>query len=68
MTANFNPFFDYAHGFVLLFISFSIGQYNSFVGAATTTVLLIYALIRLYNEIKNKKTDRENTGAKTDRD
>ena len=68
MTANFNPFFDYIHGFVLLFISVTIGQYNSFVGAVTTTVLLIYAIARLYNEIKNKKTDREDTSAKTDRD
>lgn len=68
MISNFNPFFDYIHGFILLFISITIGQYNSYVGATTTTILLIYAGARLYNEIKNKKNNREDTSTNIDRD
>jgi len=57
-------FFDYIHGFILLLITFSIGHYNAIVGAITTTLLCLYAAAKLYNEIKNKKTNREDPTTK----
>ena len=59
-----NHFLSYLHGFVLLIISFSISHYNAFVGAITTTLLCLYAAVKLYNEIRNKKTNRKDTPPK----
>jgi len=50
-----NNFFDYIHGFVFLFVAFTLAQYNEVIGAVTTTVLLIYSIVKLYNEIQGKK-------------
>lgn len=59
-----NHIFNHLHGFILLIISFSIVHYNSYVGAITTTLLCLYAAVKLYNEIKNKKTNREDPTTK----
>lgn len=56
--------FDYIHGFILLLFSFSISHYNEIVGAITTTILFMYAVVKFYNEIKNKKNNRENSTTK----